>query len=455
MLQKLTVSVLLVGLQLGLMPGLLSAAPRPRRSPAALPPSRLFIPASSLCTLMRPIRPLSLLSYRMPSLLANSADEPLASVAVQYAAIAQVDRALGVITSVKDPFLKATKLVEIANLQPPQAARSTLALALKTARSLKNNYDYDAAMIEIAQGYVTAGDFKTAMQLARSLKENASRVEALTQVALKSAAVGQSDQARQAILTISGRDAQETAMNQLALQYAKAGDYEQAFRVSRSQRDGAHRSTLSDLMWAALDSGKTSQFAQLIELERDDCARYEAAESAARGRLFLDKSDRSDQVKQRLSLAVTIAQSIQDSNLKENVLATIAAESAKQGQIESALQISQTLPDGSRKDQALVEIARHYLKLNQPDTALKIANTIKTSTLLATLLPEIAKRYTQAGQPEKASPLLSQALDLAKSINASPFASPIPSPRIPSFPTNPIISPIPPAPSLRESPPLR
>ncbi|NEP08933.1 MAG: tetratricopeptide repeat protein [Symploca sp. SIO2C1] len=75
----------------------------------------------------------------------------------------------------------------------------------------------------------------------------------------------------------------------------------------------------------------------------------------------------------------------------------------------------------SSKDQLLSEIALQYASIGQFDKALQVAQTIESASNQADALTKIATQLVEAGQQSKASEILSQALEIAESLNTKPL----------------------------------
>ena len=138
-----------------------------------------------------------------------------------------------------------------------------------------------------------------------------------------------------------------------------------------------------------------------------------------------------DAVENPLAFALFVVETIKDSEKSRRLanigmrLANIASAYAKGGQYDKALQISEKITNSFDKAMAWVFISMAYIEVNQKDKAfeilsqaLQITKTMEPYSKVRTM-GELAGTYAEAGQKDKASEILSQALQVAKTMKYS------------------------------------
>lgn len=111
------------------------------------------------------------------------------------------------------------------------------------------------------------------------------------------------------------------------------------------------------------------------------------------------------------------------SSAKAQVLSAISVKYAKDNQMDKALETlsqvlheSYTIKDTFIKSRVLAEIAEKYLEIGQNEQALQIAQMIENSSKKTRVFVRISDEYVKTGQSSRASGVLSQAFQVARTI---------------------------------------
>ncbi len=149
-----------------------------------------------------------------------------------------------------------------------------------------------------------------------------------------------------------------------------------------------------------------------------------------------------------LGCAALIAQAIDTLEGRSELLSLISFKHAESGQFDAALDLVETINDSYLKDQALAVIAAKCIQAGEADYADKVADMIEDDAAYAVATEQMAVAYAESGALEKAleaaqsladsdptlsrialvcvaSGLLEQALELAQSIESADLKAPV------------------------------
>jgi tetratricopeptide (TPR) repeat protein len=273
--------------------------------------------------------------------------------------------------------------------------------AIEIATSLESANAADALLtVLVAQQMFlipsenTTEKLRIAFQLAQTMRGKSNRVQALLKIAEAAVQAGQPDLALQAI-ALAEQDAQTLeeaySLVRIAANYVAAGQPSQAVQVlPRSEQIVRKISKpderLTKLGWVA--------------------GRYAAA-------------GQSDKASAILAPVLKTLNSLEYSNRRNTLLARLTAHYGLFGErqtLPGALELVQAIADAGQRDWALTRLWQSYQSAEHYDLALQTANTIKDSERKTNALTEIAQGYQAKGEEEKATQLLAQAFQVARTI---------------------------------------
>ncbi|MBM3237487.1 hypothetical protein FJZ31_14450 [Candidatus Poribacteria bacterium] len=348
-----------------------------------------------------------------------------------------------------NPFVRDMLLLLKMKANPEE---SPLACALLVAITIADDNEKTKVFADIAVEYAKAGQYDQAILITKTIEDADYNGRPLAYIAVEYAKTGQYDQATEVANTIVN-DYKGWPLAYIAVEYAQAGQYDRAILLTKAIKDTFHRAwALAEMvaMYAkagqydeAIQLAQTIDKAPLLSPLWGDASFHKAlalAEIAAR---FVE-AGQNDKAFQLLSQAIQVAKTIEDTYYESLALAEIAGKYANVGQYDQAIQLVQTIGDAYSKARALAEIAARYEdRFNNPLTpfgrgdvnqveagqndnasqllsqAIQIAQTIEDAYSKAGVLAEIAGKYASTGQEDKVSQVLSQALQVAKTIGAS------------------------------------
>lgn len=250
----------------------------------------------------------------------------------------------------------------------------------------------------------------------------------LSEIAIPYASIGQYDQSLKIAQTIQDKNTRADTLVKIASLYIKAGQpkpatqlLSQALQLAQTQKDEYQRADL--VAEIAANLAAAGQLSEALRLAQS--LKY-GSEKAFSG--IAEHYIQAGQYNQ----AVQLAQSISNSCTKAQTLQGIVSHLLEAKQYNLALQVAQTIEDQFNRDEGLRDIASKLAETGQYDQALQVAQTISSDLNKAEALTKIAVQLAKAGQANKASDLLSQALNLAKS--TSNYGLPMP-PVLPAPPS--------------------
>jgi tetratricopeptide (TPR) repeat protein len=125
----------------------------------------------------------------------------------------------------------------------------------------------------------------------------------------------------------------------------------------------------------------------------------------------------------RYNLAVQIAKPLSQPTTKAEILIQIALKYLIAGEVEAsrqtlanALEVAKGIEEQPQWRTKLLEMIEAGMKLEEYDFALQVANAIKDNASKTIVLRQVAQKYAIAGNKEKAVAVLSQAIQVANTI---------------------------------------
>ncbi|UBF24202.1 tetratricopeptide repeat protein [Kovacikia minuta CCNUW1] len=124
-----------------------------------------------------------------------------------------------------------------------------------------------------------------------------------------------------------------------------------------------------------------------------------------------------------LPMALEAVQAITNQEQKEALLVKLVKLYAAVGDFSTANQILRDFPSVNSKEEAKGELAEGYAKAGKFERALEISTSIKEISSKAYALSRIAAYYIEANRKAKASKVLTQAFEIAKTIDDNQIKS--------------------------------
>ena len=129
------------------------------------------------------------------------------------------------------------------------------------------------------------------------------------------------------------------------------------------------------------------------------------------------KTGNKQEAQDTFAAALSIAQSIKDASYRIGALSAIAKAQAETGNIAAALSIAQSIKDASYRAWALSDIAKAQAETGNIAAALSIARSIDHAYFRAGGLRAIAVAQVKAGNKQEAQDIFAAALSAARSID--------------------------------------
>jgi tetratricopeptide (TPR) repeat protein len=346
-------------------------------------------------------------------------------IVAKYAEMGQYDQALALAKNIKSDYDKAEAGLAIARIffnvgeydKAFEVAKSMGVGFLDIPRA--DIYPGADFLVAIAQKYTQAGQYNLALEVTKAIPQQNYRISALRAIARQYNSVGQKDKAA-GVLT----EAFEIAKTWTPLVY----DGPQILQ-------GSNGDILAEIAGDYADIGQYNQAMRVIEAIGDK--NYEVADKAeallkiasAYGRV-----GQKEQAAETLSQALQLRQTIELEYHTTRLLPIIAVAQAEAGQYDQAIQTTAAIGDAAQKVKTLLEIASVCHRVGQNSQvattlsqAVQVAQSIEGESSTSwtyspgyrlypqriETLVEIAQAYRSAGQKEQAAKVLSQALEFA------------------------------------------
>ncbi|MGB7442874.1 MAG: hypothetical protein WA919_17550 [Coleofasciculaceae cyanobacterium] len=362
----------------------------------------------------------------------------LTKIAVEYArteqkgqAEALFNQALQIVNQSDLPIERAVKLEEIAQQYGKAGQKAQASQVLSQALQVADNiwgasFIKDTVLERIAVRYAEIGDFEQGIQVAETIVGNIPQSRALGQIALKYAETGNYPQARELAQTIESKDSQAIALARIE---ANTGKYQAALKAAQQIEDIEHKSIILAQLAILYEKAQQLEPAMDILSHSLEAARgieqapNQAEQLAKIARIYLELGER-EQAIEIFSLALQTAQEIETIGKKVQTLTTISTNLAQAGQKEQAessfnqgLQIAQTFSKEENQQASLANLAIISAQIKTYNQVLEVIPTIvEESTTQVGVLREIAHNYAEAGQREQANQVLTEALQIAQSL---------------------------------------
>jgi tetratricopeptide (TPR) repeat protein len=339
--------------------------------------------------------------------------------------------------------------------------------ALALAKTIDSDYEKAEAGLAIAQVYFKAGRYDRAFEVAQSLGVGTLAIpqadlypgaKLLVAIAQKHAEAGRYGLALEVTQAIPPADYRISALRAIARQYRSAGQKDkaaevlsEAFKIAKAWSPivydgaqilpGSNASLLAELAGDRAELGRYDQAMQTVEaIGGKDYEVADKAEALLKIATAHGRAGQTEQAAQVLSQALQLSQTIKLPYQIANLLPITAIAHAEAGQYDKAIQAASSIGDAATKAKALLEMAGIYNRVGQKSQvnellsqALQVAQTIdgysSTSWTDSTgrrlypqkieMLVEISQIYRLAGQKAQAAQVLSQALQLSQTIEDS------------------------------------
>ena len=329
------------------------------------------------------------------------------------------------IHAIEDEYTKARALVDIASefveLEQAEQAGPLLSQALNIANTYPRLEDASWAECE-HEGRFICGDFEPRNPT----------VKLFTKIAHGFVKAGQPERAESLLLQafkladgINWGFYRGRTVANIAHVLVRAGQVTQALDIAKTVRSDNAAGVLAAI---ARDLIKEGQVTQALDLTNALTNAY--LKALALGAIMdeLAETGQPEQAKSALAQLLDLANALTErEDVRPGVLAAVARELAKAGQVAQALDLVNGLKEGYPRSLILAAIARGQAEAGQFTQALAIDNTIKWERSKVSALVEWerskvlalvakARELTKAGQPERARSIFSQALAVAKTI---------------------------------------
>lgn len=290
-------------------------------------------------------------------------------------------------------FIKTRALAQIGNyyatLGQVSQARSVLSQAVRSASSVQGAQFKTSVLTPIAQGYVAARQPDTAEKILSQSLQEAQRIK-------KS--------------PLPFRKAE--ALQQIAVTYAKAGNYDRAIPIAQSIANTDYSvyykaQALAGIASEYVQDGQLEPALQIAQTINAADTKAKAMAAIAAGYAKKKQPEKASQV---FSQALAVAQAADNPNIsKPGLLADVALEYAKAGQLDAPLAVVQKLEDAFIKAKSLAAIGILYSQAGQQQQAtqllsqtLESVNKIKEDYKKSEVLQEIIRNSIEAGQSDYA-----------------------------------------------------
>lgn len=320
---------------------------------------------------------------------AFSRNKPLQSLSIAYAAVGQIDKALSIAEQINnDSIVKAITLAQIAKYQPKAEAEKTLARvtqAIQQSRGKKPR----ALLRQLATEYAALGQVPKALELVEPLSEN---IEIIPVIVTR-------------LIQMRQDKAAFTLIQDLP-KHLRQGLYESQI------------SALAAVLNQATKDGRGAEIVPQVVMISDDCLRSELVKLISFWALKKQKD--------RFSILIPLAKSIQREDLQASALGFIVEDLLRNDQTAAALRLAKDL-SSDRATQIFMELGNYYIERENPDQALQVLDQARAFGAdlesVRDLLLVIIKQYADSGQREKATRLLESANDLTNRTLSEPAQS--------------------------------
>ncbi|MEH1841744.1 MAG: hypothetical protein V7L20_24110 [Nostoc sp.] len=312
-------------------------------------------------------------------------------------------------------------------------------------------------MSEVALKYAQAGQKAQAEQILVQALQKAKASDEIAEIALKYVQIGQKAQAEQILVQALQKANTTDEMAEIALKYAQVGQKAKALQVlAQASQNAQYPRVIAKVAVKYAQVGQQAKGEQLlaqalqsIKKEKDGGAKNfelpDIAISYAELRQCNQAIETANSIKGFPSEAFFKDANITHDGLimgyTSDVFAEIAEKCAAAGRYEQAFQAIQKIKFSDNKSEALRVVAVEYAKKSQYKQAFQVLKEnlesdynkallssepdyIKALLLLnsesnkALALPKIVEQATQVEPPAKAEQVLSQALEVAKTIKS-------------------------------------
>jgi tetratricopeptide (TPR) repeat protein len=292
----------------------------------------------------------------------------LAEIAIEYAALDEIEKALTITRGLKDVHLHVTNLGKVANklvITEPKLAEELLAEAVKKAKTEAKADDTPALLAELSGKYVRLKNLSTAHTL---LAEANRIVETLKDIHLDDK------------LSLYA----EIAANMVAANQKEEALklFDKAYVMSNELTDPFERGAILAMLGGEL--AEKGQPAKAFEM---------------------------------LQEALRVSDEIKDEKRRNDIVSEIARNFSQAKDCEKAERIAKGINDAYYSSEALIRTAKNYSKQKKTESALDLlhvvndkARTITVTNKRAMVMAKSASEFADLGKKDEARTLLDEAL---------------------------------------------
>lgn len=286
-----------------------------------------------------------------------------------------------------------------------QTRLADVAEAFQTVELLHDEEDRDAARLTVVEALLSLEDYDGAIEACARFAEEDARDEARAAVAEALAAAGKIDKARALVKTIERESGRSYALVAMVQALLAAGDITAAQPLAEVIEDPASRCrALGDIVEAQLGAddraGAKRTLAQAQELAQelplDETFRLIALQAEA------------GEVRE----AVAVADALDDPDLRDHIVYTIATAVAAQGDPQEAARLMKTIKTREMHTPLVAAVALSQARAGETDAGVETARSIDDDDVaaLAAALARIAWVQIESGDPDGARKMLAAAL---------------------------------------------
>ncbi|HEY9763899.1 MAG TPA: hypothetical protein V6D07_15310 [Trichocoleus sp.] len=366
---------------------------------------------------------------------ARSAQTPnlaLVKVALRHAEsgglVATADQT---VQTVNDPVVQAPALGEIALLYAKAGqedqGEARLTQAIETLGAIPDDGNRNAIRQQLIDRAAQRGRYDYALKLAATIQpgeDSFDRVDVLTRLAEQALKIERYDAALQVTEQIPPSFAswRERLFPQIARGFVKSGDLDRALAIAQQENvnPGFRPRILAVIAAQLAQSGQAEQssalFNQATQLANsidDIYARTEVLGAIAQA--YLD-AGQSEQATQRLDQAIQTTQAIQDVSSRSYFLRTIADQLTSANDYSAAIRVAEAIPDDSERLAEINKALEQAILAEDLTTVQDVVGRLEDPVFKTRWLVTVADNYSYLNQPEAATRILSQALQIARTI---------------------------------------
>jgi lipopolysaccharide biosynthesis regulator YciM len=354
----------------------------------------------------------------------------VSEIIIKYAQSGQPNAASELVPNIpSNGFPKARALAAIA-LSYAKAgleakASQTLSETLATIAATSDEYHKLDARREAIRNFVEAKRFDLASLVAQPIEDELSRAETLKDIAVQAADAGQTELAVQMVQVIGTQFFGYTnaVLYQVALAHVKALQYDKALQVAKilDNRTVYPAKTLAAIATGLFKAGQSQRVSKLFTLSVQAANAIEDinAKIPALGAVALEYANTQQLTlaSKTVSQAVQVAQTLEEPYLQSAALRLTAEEFIRAKHYDLALLVAQAMKEEYERSSILEGIFVKSMQAEDYEEAHHLVTFLETPERKARWLIAMARQYIQMGNIKGSSQLLSQALQVTRTIS--------------------------------------